>query len=359
MFAVIFLPEFYLQARLRNLPHLLAAAKAKPIALLELTEGNGDDGKARILATTDLAREMGVESGMTAAQGQARCGELILLNRSADDETAAQGILTKLAVRQTPDFEETAPGACTLNLIGAPHWNGRQNTPYGREWDAAWELVEELAAPEHSLRGQIGIAGNPDLARLIAKLADPVRSVGVGDENALRDFLAPLPLAALEPPPDLAMVLALWGISTVGDFLALPKKDLAERIGAGAIDLWETVQGKKSRLLRLTRPPTDFSQVMELDHEIQNLEPLLLVIRRVLETICTRLATARLVAGDLHLRLDLSNEKNYQRSFRVQNPTCDVEVLFGMLHAHLENFNAAAPVIGLGMSIAPTRATWR
>ncbi len=261
MFAVIYIPNFLLQAQLRN-PH-----ESKPVVLAETSPGN--DAKTRIIALNAAAQTMKIETGMTAAQGQARCGDLLILHRSKTAEQAAQEALLRLANSWTPDFEDTAPGICTLDLVNARH---------GDEWELGWEAVEKLAA-NHSLRAQLGFAKTPDLALMVARQADPVRSVFGNDED---EFLLQLPIATLRPPPDLAIVLTLWGIDTVRDFLALPEDEIAERLGPDALELRELVSSKRSRLLRLVRPPKDFSQNAEFDYEVETLEPLLFTMRRVL-----------------------------------------------------------------------------
>ncbi len=334
MFAVLYVPDFLLQAQLRD-PH-----EIKPTALAEKSSGSG--AKTWIIALNTAARAMKIEIGMTVAQGQARCGDLIVLHRSEKAEQETQEALLRQADSWTPDFEETGQGISTLDLMGLR---------FDSEWELGWGAVEQLAA-EHSLRVQVGFAETPDLALLVAKQADPVRSV-FGDEN--RDFLLQLPMETLDPLPDMAMVLALWGIATVGDFLALPGDEVSERLGPDALDLRDLVLGKKSRLLRLVRRPKDFSQAIEFEYEVETLEPLLFTMRRVLETICTRLNSAWLCAGEIHLQLHFSKGSAYQRSFRVPDPSTDVELLFRILHAHLEGFIAKSPIIELRLEANPAR----
>ena len=350
MFAALYVPDFPLQARLRMLPHLLAVRETRPIALLQMPESGGKKD-ARIAALNEKAREANVETGMTAAQAQARCGDLILLVHSEEDEQTAQDLLSEMAMQHTPDFEETSPGVCTLDLVGADRiW-------HGREWDLAWELVEELAAEGNDLKVQIGIAANPDLALLIARLAAPVQSAGIDGDESLRRFLHPKPLSALQLPSDMAMVLTLWGIDTIGDFLDLPRQDVAERLGEAGAGLWDVAAGRKTRLLRLVRPPQNFFQSVEFDDGVETLEPLLFSLRRLLETICSRLASAWMAAGEIILKLDFANGETYRRAFRVPEPTCDIELLFRMLHAHLENFSAPAAISQGRLEGVPARPT--
>ncbi len=352
MYAAIHLVEFGLQARLRRL--LEAGLAETPVALLD-TADDADDAeagrkKAPIVALTAAARRAGVEPGMTAVKGLARCGALRVLVRCPEAEREAGQLLATLAERCTPDFEETAPGVVTLDLFGSRQWSGG-----GREAELGRRVVAELAAQR--LHARVGFAENPDLALLVAKrapAAEPVAVLAARAEEA-RDFLAPLPVAALEPPPRITEVLSLWGVRTLGDFTRLRKDEIADRLGPEGVALWECAAGRRQRLLRLVRPVPEFAREMEFDYEVETLEPLLFALRRLLETLCARLAADWKAAGEIRLRLDFSRGEPYARDFRVPDPCCDVDLLFRMLHAHLEDFTADSPIVGLRLEALPAR----
>ena len=68
MFAVIFIPNFSLQAVLRHEPDL----RSRPVALVD-----PQATKPVITQLTSTAQSCGVCEGLTASQGMARCAELI------------------------------------------------------------------------------------------------------------------------------------------------------------------------------------------------------------------------------------------------------------------------------------------
>jgi len=88
---------------------------------------------------------------------------------------------------------------------------------------------------------------------------------------------------------------------------------------------------------------------------VEMLEPLLFLLRRFLEQIAARLANGYLVAGKLRLVLRFENGSPYQRIFTIPQPTRDVNLLFRMLHTHLENFTSESPIIGLELAAKPVR----
>jgi len=341
MYGVIYLPQFPLQVLLRRRPE----EWQQPVAVLDLVEVRSlkDRGKARVIARTLQAEAEGVEQGMTATQAQARCGRLQLLTREPEEEAEAQAELLACAGRFTPDFEETQDGICTLDLFsyGAP-------IP-----DFAGEARALLA--QARLQARIGVAHRPDLTLLAARITEDVL-IMPQEREAIWKVLGPLPISILEPGEAMSEILRLWGIHTVADLLALPRHELTERLGPEAAALWDRASGGLFRLLNLVRTPQTFRQEVDLDYQIELLEPLFFLLRRMLDTLVARLAAAHLVAGRLVLQLRFDGASPYKRELRVPDPSRDTELLFRILHTHLEGFNKPAPIIGVRLEILPSRA---
>jgi protein ImuB len=88
---------------------------------------------------------------------------------------------------------------------------------------------------------------------------------------------------------------------------------------------------------------------------VETLEPLLFLLRRFLERIAARLACAWLVAGRLRLVLRFEHDLPYRRVFTIPQPTRDVDLLFRLLHTHLENFTSPSALVGLELAARPAR----
>ena len=151
MFGALYLPDFALQAALRNTPEL----RQQPAALLD-----EEEVRATILQITAPAAAAGVEAGMTASQALARCLSLTIKSRARGQEKIAGEILLHHAATLSPEIEATAPGVCTI------HYTSRRD---GRENLA--RVVRQLAALH--LRAQAGLAATPDLSFLAACWPDP------------------------------------------------------------------------------------------------------------------------------------------------------------------------------------------
>src|SRR5262245_49446458 len=104
MFAVVLLPDFRLQAVLRQEPELFAAA----VALAD-----AEPIKPALVHLTPAARACGVSEGMTPSQAMARCGRLIIKTRSPLQEQTAAEVLLQTAYAFSPWLEATQPGVCT------------------------------------------------------------------------------------------------------------------------------------------------------------------------------------------------------------------------------------------------------
>jgi protein ImuB len=324
-FAALFIPDFALQAVLRHTPEL----RALPVALIP-----ENTPRACIIQATPTAHEAGVILGMTPSQGLARCRDLKIIKASHEAARCANAALFDYAWSISRFVEQTGPGICTVALDETqPH--------RGAEWR---EGLRQL-----NLHARIGIAPHPDLALLAAQSSHDWRAVDAANE------LGEISLEILEPSPAIAAIFRKWGIHTLHDFVRLGRERLVERLGAEVLPLFDRAAGNVERPLRCAMPAESFEEQIEFESEIETLEPLLFMVRRFVEQLTTRLQSIYRVIAELTLRLGLANGEEYVRIFKVPSPTGNVDVLFRMLHTHLENFRAVHPIASLSLSAAPTR----
>ncbi len=338
MFAVVLVPNFRLQAALRFREEL----HARPVAIV-----GESDPKSGLLEINDAAQAAGVVVAQTSTQALARCPALAIIPRSVAQEQAAQSALIEIAGTLSPEVEATADGFCTVNLRGIS-----RSSAAAREqgWAALGaRIVENLAALR--LRAQVGIAGNPDLAFIAARHARPVLAV-----QTPQTFLANLALHELNPAPDLLAVLSDWGIHNLAQLTSLPRGELMDRLGPEAARLWERASGKAERPLRLVRATEEFAEAFDFEREIETVEPLLFILRRFLDQLTVRLGHAYRVAGRMALTLTLADNSAHERSFTVPSPTADAEVLFRILHTHLDGLRLERCATGARLRIEPAHA---
>jgi protein ImuB len=150
-------------------------------------------------------------------------------------------------------------------------------------------------------------------------------------------------------------ILHKWGIHTIGQLAALDKQQLGARLGPEAIRMWERANGQSSRVIKLIRSPESFEESFEFENEIETAEPLLFMLRRFLEQLVIRLSGIYLVAKELTLRITFTDKQIYERIFKIPQPTNNVDLLFRMLHTHLENFKSEYPIVAVVLSAQPIK----
>jgi protein ImuB len=154
---------------------------------------------------------------------------------------------------------------------------------------------------------------------------------------------------------EILTILHKWGIHTLGQFAALDKQHVGARLGPEAIRMWERANGQSKRVLKLIRPPETFEESFEFEREIETAEPLLFMLRRFLKQLVQRLRAIYLVAKELKLQITFADKQIYECAFKIPQPTNDVDLLFRMLHTHLENFRSEHPIVAVALSAQPIK----
>ena len=150
-------------------------------------------------------------------------------------------------------------------------------------------------------------------------------------------------------------ILHKWGIHTLGQFASLDREQLGARLGPEAVRMWERANGQSNRVLKLIRPPESFEETFEFENEIETAEPLLFMLRRFLEQLAVQLSGIYLVTKELTLRITFTDKQIYERIFKIPQPTNNVDLLFRMLHTHLENFKSEHPIVAVALSAQPIK----
>ena len=345
MYAAIELPHLPLQAAART---TTATPPRTPVAILDSgadnpaphAAGTADEPTTdqparkpdgRVIDLNRAARAAGVEPGMSAAQARARCARLQLLARRPDLEQQLHDQLLGLATDHSPDLESTAPGIVTIDLAHRP----------APPADYAGQILRALG--EQGLHARAGLATEPDPARLAAAIARPLCQLHHDPPQRLAQ-LANHPIDLLPLAPAQRQTLALWGIHTLGQFARLPAAGLAERLGADAPRWQALARGHGHRLLRLHRAPESLHQTIEPEHPLDRLDPLLFLLRRLLDTLLARVLASWRSVEALHLELRFEDHACHRARLPLAEPSNDPTLLLRLLQTHLETLAAPAPL---------------
>ncbi len=332
MFAALHLPDFTVSAILRH------HGDGGPCVVLA---GEGKDetkGKLPIASLNRAARFAGLQAGWPLNRALVRCPDLRVLPRDVEAEALLSAELVVLGESLTPDLELTAPDLLTLDLSG---WRTRDET-----------MLRSAALPGVVLWH--ALAETPDLACLAA-CHEPTCGRRVRPED-----LFPVPLAVLHTLGNGSApfgLLDLWGLKTLGDFMALPRQALIERLGPETGRWHDLLHGKTARLLRLHRPPESLAQHVQFEDALVSLEPLVFTLKRLLHTLAGRLASRHLAVSATELRLLLESGDTVSRCIHLPEPRATVDGLLAPLQTWLDSLRLEAAITALELDVRTTFAT--
>jgi len=364
-FACIFVPEFSVQALLRAEPNL----RMQALAVLE-----GKTPLQKVFAMNEYARAAGVECGMSKLEAET-CSDLMLRERSLEQESAAHAALLDCAQSFTPRVEDTAPDTVILDLAG-------MKSLFGPLHKIARDLMRR--ASEIGLETSVAVADNPDTATLVAR---GFSGVTVVPDGKVEEQLGSLSVEVLfagkndEESVQLLETFQRWGIRYLRELAALPDIALSERLGEHGLFLQKLAQGKTARTLAPVDPPLNFEEVIEVEHPLVLLEPLAFLLNGILEQLCARLSAHALATQELRLELDLvsgwrsedepdsnrstslraglrgrpSPHNHFSRTIRLPNPMLDSKTFLKLLQLDLKAHPPGAPISKIRLIAEPAR----
>ncbi|TMB45363.1 MAG: DNA polymerase Y family protein [Deltaproteobacteria bacterium] len=302
---------------------IAAACRADPdLAGRPLALSAGTGTHAPIVAAAAAARACGVRVGHTVAQALAIAADLVVRPRDETAERSAVRALVDVAVSLASRIEAAADGAVFLDAAGAAHL-------VPSEAGLATALVARAARVGLAARAAVG--ASMTVARLAALHATEV--VPAGTELG---FLAPLPLACLAPPPAIAATLERWGIRRLGDLARLPVAEVATRLGPAGAALVRAARGEDERPLAPQALGGPVEEAIDLEYALDALEPLLFVLRGLVERAVARVGLEGIGVARLGLALGLEDRSRDERAVPLAAPTRDVKTLLTCLRAELE-----------------------
>jgi protein ImuB len=335
--ACVLVPHLAVQAIERADPDLVG----QPLVVCE-----GRD----VFDLSAAARKLGLRVGMTLFVARAAAPDAVYRARSPELVRSAEAALADLGASFSPRVEPIAAGvALDVSDLGSLFAN-----------DAEIGNALFVAARKLGLAVRVGIAGDKATARIAARAGigpdgepSDVTVVAPGREAA---FLSPLPIALLAPDATVLATLRGWGVRTIGELEALPQGGVAVRLGAEGARLGRIARGEAESPLIPRPEPLLFEEGIDLDWPVEDVEPLLFVLRRLLENLTARLACRGLSASDLGLTLKLSSRGRDVRVVPVASPTRDIGTLLSLVRLALETSPPSNAVDSIRLRTTPARA---
>ncbi len=340
MFCSLYIPDFPVMAALRG------ATEDRPHVACAVLAGGGEGmvGKLRdklpILALNREGWMSGIAPGWALGRALVRCPDLKVLARDLEAEARLRKELFFLAESISADVEMTAEDAVVMDLGMVRNME---------------EVTRRLKAALHLDGVEVcwAMAETPDLAHLAVRFVDTQERV-VSSEN-LRGLPMEV-LGALGGGGRTLEILETWGLRDLGDFMALPRQGVAERLGPEAGRWHDVLHGKICRLLRLHRVPESFAQEMDFEEGVVGLDQVVFALKRMLHVLAGRLAARHLAAGVLELRLSMERGGEVMRRLRFPEPQTGVEGMLAPLQTMMESVKLDSAVVRLALDAEATFA---
>jgi protein ImuB len=345
-FACVYIPDFLVQAVMRA----QLALREGPLALL-----GGAPPLWSVVAANPAAFDAGIQLGMTKAQVTQFTNVQICM-RSEAQEQAAHAALLDAAWSISPRVEDAAADTVILDLEGL-------TSLFGDEEKIAQELARRIAAI--GLAARIAVAANIEVAIHAARGFPGITLISAGQE---RRRLGPLPVGVLTTATETLEILERWGVATLQALAGLPVLQLSERLGPEGVRLSELARGVRQRSLALAQASSTFTEEMELDDAVEELEPLSFLLGRLLDQLCARLEARALAVRAVRVQFELqpSFEKDFQtlkedlrsrpaakvfeKVLTLPVPMHNPKTLLKLLRLQLQGNPPAAPIQKIYMS---------
>jgi protein ImuB len=320
-------PNLPLAAELRANPELAG----RPVAI-----ASGPGPRAELVALSPEAERRGVRRFTTVAHARSVCADLAVRVASPALEQAAREALLDAAFGCAPRarLAPVASGAWAPEACAFAEAAGSE---------AGFAAALLARAERVGLPACAAVASSQAVAHLAARQlpAGHVRVIEAGAEPA---FLAPLPLEILDPDDDTLEALSRFGVRRVRDLLRLPRRALGTRLPR-ALDLIALARGEAVEPPLGAPVPDPLIEAIDLEHPIEQLEPLAFVLQGLLSRLLARLEARHLACGELRLRLELDGGGRDARRVGLAAPTLELRSLVRVLVQALDSRPPGAAVL--------------
>jgi protein ImuB len=220
------------------------------------------------------------------------------------------------------------------------------------------EQIAQAIELRMGLKANLAIAGNPDAAVHAARGISGVTVIPPGSEAAR---LARLPLYLLGGSAEFARTLDLWGVYTFGEFAPLPALGVAARLGDEGLAMQRLARGEGNRLLRVAKESLEFFEEFEPEATLDLMEPLLLIVGRMLNDLCAKIDAHSLCVNQILLRLKMERLEgkqleDYLLELNLPVPMLNAQVFLKLLQLELAERPPESAIAKIRLELKPVEA---
>ena len=279
-------------------------------------------GRSLVLGLSETAARLGARPGMLETEALARLPKLLVRARNTKLEARRLLSLAELLLRYGPDVEISPPGFLFVEI------GKSQAALQASEEQIARSVVRLMERAGH--RALTVVSKDPDTARSLLRHMTIERKWR-SHRTLKKTPKGAQPGALVVPPGKEQRVLAklsigslVWtaasddeaqkrrlqqaqaslkalGIERAGQLLELPAEQLGSRLGEAGAILARRARAQTSRPLERFTPPNKLVESLELDAPVDDLEPVLFVLKRLFGRLEARLEARCLAACSLNI----------------------------------------------------------
>ena len=298
---------------------------------------DGPRQRQHVVFASDSARQTGVRAQQPVAAARALCADLLVRPRDRAAERRLLHSLAAWAYRFSSHVSLSEPDALLIEV-------GASLRLFG-----GWPRLErrlQRALARIDFEPAITVAPIPAAARVLAMQH---AAFFTDQREPMITALGHVPLVRSGLGDNAISLLYNVGMRTLRDAFALPRAELAKRIGPSGLAMLDRMRGIEPEVLPLYQPPDRFEHRIDLDDRIEAWPPLLFPLRRL----CNELAlflTAR-DGGVQRCELALDHEDRTVTRIVVEllTPQREARLLYDLVRSRLERVALAQPVCGIAL----------
>lgn len=293
---VLWLPDWPITAAIQAEGH----DAGTPLALIE---------HGLVFACSAAARAAGVQRGLKLREAQSRCTDLTVLDYDpAHDARTFEPIIAQLE-QLVAGVQVMRPGTVAIRARGPVRF-------YGGEEQAAAALLDGLTV--QGLLGEagvrVGIADGPFAAEHSARSTSETHPVRMIARGASAAFLSPFPIGTLVDAR-MGTLLRRLGVTTLGEFAALPAVDVHRRFGAVGAAAHALAGASDARVVVARTVPKDFDAMIEFEPPLDRVEQVAFGIRAAADEFVEAMTRSRLVCTAIQVQLVTERGSISERSW--------------------------------------------
>lgn len=259
--------------------------------------------KGRVVARSAAADAEGVTVGLRLREAQARCPGITLLPHDPLRDARAFEPVVRAVDEVVPGLDVRRPGLVAVHVVGAARY-------YGGEEAAARAVADQVRGVAGLVDVRIGVADGIHAAELAAQATTAAAPLRVLPPGTSRDFLSRLPLDVLADlpgadlpgaGPELVTLLKRLGLTTLGDFAALPGASVRARFGVPGMQAHDLARGREVAPVRAAAAPPDLTRHAVFEPGLERVDQVAFGCRTMAEEFVATLTARQLVCSQVQV----------------------------------------------------------